>query len=512
MAEDTLDPATDTADQAENPAENAETSEAPKEAEAEKLQQTVEISDVGPCKKHVKITVERAAIDERFKEKFDELLKDRSAAVPGFRPGKAPRKYIERKFKSTVKEDVRREVLMASLQQLAEDSKLSPLAPPELDPDQLELLDEGPFVYEFDVEVRPEFDLPDLKGIKLRKPVRKYGDADIAREQRRALERFGTLVPKEGSNVKIEANDYIVADFVSVDASKELNRPIEVNVRVEKRLALTDGVVENFSKQISGAKVGDVREVDLKLAETVADQAIKGKTVKGRFTIKEIKSMKQPDLTLEVLEKFGVKNEAQLQELIATSLERNLEYSQRQYARQQLLQFVTQKVKWDLPRDLLIRQATRILQRKVMEMQAGGMNEQQIEAQMTVLRQNVLQSTSVSLMEHFVLQKIAEDEKIEIQDADIDAEIARIAAQKGESPRKVKAQMERDEMIEALATDLLERKALDVVLNNAEYEEFEVKPEEQEGEVATVEAQAVTGEMVEPKLEETEKPAEKPAE
>ena len=66
MAEDTLDPATDTADQAENPAENAETSEAPKEAEAEKLQQTVEISDVGPCKKHVKITVERAAIDERF--------------------------------------------------------------------------------------------------------------------------------------------------------------------------------------------------------------------------------------------------------------------------------------------------------------------------------------------------------------------------------------------------------------------------------------------------------------
>jgi len=72
--------------------------------------------------------------------------------------------------------------------------------------------------------------------------------------------------------------------------------------------------------------------------------------------------------------------------------------------------------------------------------------------------------------------------------------------------------MERDEMIEALATDLLERKALDVVLNNADYEEFEVKPEEQEGEVATVEAQAVTGEMVEPKLEETEKPAEKPAE
>ena len=105
-------------------------------------------------------------------------------------------------------------------------------------------------------------------------------------------------------------------------------------------------------------------------------------------------------------------------------------------------------------------------------------------------------------MEHFVLQKIAETEKIEIEDADIDAEIERIAAQSGESVRKVKAQMEREDMIEALATDLLERKALDVVLNNAVYEEFEIKPEEQEGEVATADAQAVPGEMVEPTAED----------
>ena len=122
---------------------------------------------------------------------------------------------------------------------------------------------------------------------------------------------------------------------------------------------------------------------------------------------------------------------------------------------------------------------------------------------MTVLRQNVLQSTAVSLMEHFVLQKIAETEKIEIEDADIDAEVARIAAQSGESPRKVRAQLERDELLESVATDLLERRALDVVLNNAQYEEFEIKPEEAEGEVATVEAQAVPGEMVEPTVSDS---------
>jgi trigger factor len=449
-----------------------------------KLKQSVEITDIGPCKKHVKITVDRDAINERLKEKFDELLKDRTAAVPGFRPGKAPRKYIERKFKSTVTEDVRREVLMASLQQLAEDSNISPLAPPELAPEDLVLPEEGPFVYEFDVEVRPDFELPEYK--------------DIKDEMRRLLEPEGSMVPKEGKDVKVEANDIIVGDLVTTDGAKELNKSTEIRVRVEKRLALNDGVVEEFAKKVVGAKPGETRELDVKLSEKVADQTLKGKTVTGQFTIKDIKVIRLPELTPDLLERYGVKTEGQLEELIANSLERNLEFQQRQFARQQILQQVAEKVKWDLPRDLLVRQATRTLQRRVMEMRSAGMNDQQIEARMTVLRQNVLQSTAVSLMEHFVLQKVAETEKIEIEDSDIDGEIQRIAAQSGESFRKVKAQMERDDLIEALATDLLERKALDVVLNNAVYEEFEIKPEEQEGEVATVSAQAVPGEMVEP--------------
>src|SRR4051812_28289800 len=232
MADDTI---------TEAPPEDATT---PAEGEATppndgKLKQTVEITDVGPCKKHVKITVERDAIDERFEEKFDELLKERTAAVPGFRPGKAPRKYIVRKFRSSVTEDVRREVLMASLQQLAEDSNISPLAPPELAPEDLVLPEEGPFIYEFDVEVRPEFDLPDYKGMKLRKPIHKFTDKDIQDEMRRLLEPQGSVIPKEGADVKVEANDIIVGDLVTMDGDKELNKATEIRVRVEKRLALT---------------------------------------------------------------------------------------------------------------------------------------------------------------------------------------------------------------------------------------------------------------------------------
>ena len=86
---------------------------------------------------------------------------------------------------------------MASLEQLAEEHEISPLSPPDLDPTQIEIPEEGPFVYEFDIEVRPEFDLPDYKGLKLRRPVHTFTDADVDDEKRRLLEPYGQLVPKE---------------------------------------------------------------------------------------------------------------------------------------------------------------------------------------------------------------------------------------------------------------------------------------------------------------------------
>ncbi len=492
MAEDT----TETLDPAAEPA-----------ADDGKLKQQVEITDAGPCKKHVKITVGRDVIDGRFKEKYDELYKGVGAQLPGFRPGKAPRKIMERKFKSTVQEDVRREILMASLQQLAEDSNLSPLAPPSLNPEQLELPETGPFTYEFVVEVRPEFDLPEYKGLKLQKPVHSFSEKEIAAEKARYLENFGQQTDKADGSA-VELNDLIVTSLKTFDGDKQINSVDETTIRVEAKLALADSVIADFGNKMVGAKVGESRDFDLKLGETVADQNLRGKTLKATFAVKGIKKITLPEMTAEMYEAFGVRNDDQMTEMIATALERNLEYRQRQSARTQVLNTVLKDVKFDLPRDLLVSQATRTLTRRVMEMRSGGMNEQQIEARMAVLRQNVMQSTAAALMEHFVLQKIAELEKIEIEDGDIDREIGRIAMQSGESFRKVKAQMERDELIETLATELLERKALDIVLAHAEYEEVPLTTGELEDDVSSMEAQAVPGDLVQPKIEDQPKAEE----
>lgn len=457
-------------------------------SEAVKLPQEVIITDAGPCKKHVKVTVDRAAIDARFEEKFKDLMTQHPAMVPGFRRGKAPRKIVEKAYKKEITTEVRQEVLMASLEQLAEEERLSPLSPPELDPHAVVIPDAGPMVYEFDIEVRPEFDLPSFKGLKLRRPTHTFTDAEIRREGDRMLEDHGTLEAKSDG---VALDDQVVADVaIKGPDGKVLNTLTDVKFRAEKRLALADGVAVKFLKEIGGAKVGDTRDVSITLSQDVPTESLRGANLTAAFTVKEVKHVVRPELTPAVLEQFDVRTPDAFSELVRTRLERYMEYIQRREARTEVLKQLAGNANWDLPRDLLVRQARRTMQRKVMEMKGAGMTDEQILGRRRVLEQDALQSTAAALKEHFVLQKIAEVEKLEIDDPDIDTEIDRIAEQSGESPRKVRARMERDDLIEALATELLERKALDLVLDSAEYEDYEFNPTETDEDVATVEQSA----------------------
>jgi trigger factor len=465
------------------------------DAVATKLPQTVEIKDAGPCKKHVKVTIDEAAVRARFDEKFTDLVRNATGFVNGFRPGKAPRKMIERRYRPEVSAEVKTEILMASLEQLADEQQISPLAPPELDPHTIVVPESGPFIYEFNIEVRPEFDLPPYKGLKIRRPTHTFTDADVAKTAKRLLEPYGKVVAKSGTNAAAALYDVVQADVTIVRDGKDLNTIENVTVKVENRLALADGVAEDFGKQMVGAKAGDVRNVDITLSSEIANESFRGQKVQAAFKVKEVRVIEQPELTPDILAAFGVRSEEQFQELVRSRLDRQLEYMQRQTARSEVLKTLAANANWELPQDLLKKQARRTLARRVMEMRQSGMTDEQINGRSRVLQNDAVRTTAAALKEHFVLQKIAELEKIEIQDADIENEIDAVAARSGESYRKVKARLEKEDLIEALATELLERKALDLVLNEATYDDFETNPtEDKEGEVATMDGSAITDE------------------
>lgn len=459
-----------------------------------KLTQTVEMKDVGPCKKHIKVTIDRGDIDRLLNDKFKELVFD--SAVAGFRPGKAPRRIIEKRFHKEVSNQVRGELLLQSLEQLAEEHDVAPISAPNINPDSIEIPKQGPLVYEFDVEVRPQFDLPSYRGLKLKRLKQNITEEDVDVEERRLLAPFCQLVPKEGGAT--EVGDSITVDITTRFGDKNIGNLKEVTLRVEPRLAMKDGIAEKFGQQIKGAKAGDTRVIDVTLTDAAADPGLRGKTVQCTMEIKDVKTVRLPDDVDQYLGEYGVDNREQLRERLRVLLDRRHEYQQRQFARQQVLELLTATQKWDLPQDVLMRQARRALSRRIMEMRSAGISEQEIRGRQRLLEQDILQSTARSLQEHFVLQKIAETEKFDVTDDDLNDEIERIAIQNNESPRKVRARMEKEDLLDVLATEMVERMALDLILNSAEYEDADSATQLAEEAVGTLDEQAVPGELHDP--------------
>ena len=142
-----------------------------------------------------------------------------------------------------------------------------------------------------------------------------------------------------------------------------------------------------------------------------------------------------------------------------------------------------------------------------MEMKKDGMSDEEITKQEKVLKQDALKVTEWTLKEHFVFQKIAEMEKVQISEDELNDEIAKIAEENDESPRRVRARLEKEDALDALAAEMAERTVLDMILASAEYEDVPLDQEAEEaGSVATVEVQAAEGEMKDltaPPVEET---------
>jgi len=289
--------------------------------------------------------------------------------------------------------------------------------------------------------------------------------------------------------------DIIIADLTIRDGNNIIGNLKEASLDVERQLAFKDGLVRNFSEKVKGVKAGDTRTVDVELSSGAASE-MGGKTVTATLEVKDIKTLRLPDLTPEYLGQFGLMTPEQLDESLKAMLERQLEHNQRRLARIQVLEQISAASSWELPRELLQRQARRALNRRIMEMKQDGFNDQEIARQQRLLEQDILKTTEMTLKEHFVLQKIAEVEKIEVDEDDLNDEIERLADQTDESPRRLRARLEKEDMLESLMAEMVERRALDLILDSAEYDDYPLDPQEATAEqMATVEAQAVPGEM-----------------
>lgn len=450
----------------ELPAETA-SAEVPDEAEKQpKLALQVEITKPSACERRIVVRVSREDIERYFNKEFSELMPE--AQVPGFRPGRAPRRLVEKHFRKQIGEKVKAQLLYDSVEQINADYHLTPISEPSIDVDTVDLPDEGELVYEFEIEVRPEFDLPQWKGLKLRVPQHEVNEADVDYFVNYTLAEHGRLVPCDGP---AQAEDYIVCDIVFRHEGKELARYKDQSLRLQPKLSLVDGEIEAFCSSMEGVKAGESRTLTALVAKTASDEALRGQQVEAEFHVHEVKRLEMPELTPELLESVGgFASEAELRDAVRDVLAKKLKYRQRQAAREQISALLTDAANWELPPQLLARQTDRELHRAVLDLQSSGFSAQEIQAHENKLRRNASEMVASALKEHFILERVAEEEKISIDEQDFEDEIRTIALRQNESARRIRAQLEKTGGMDVLANQIIERKVVDLIMENAEYE------------------------------------------
>jgi trigger factor len=461
------------------------------EEEKTPLTLEVKVDTRSTCERHITVTVSREDIDRYFDNEFSELMP--KAHVPGFRPGHAPRKLVESRFRKDIAEKVKGDLLMNCLTQVNEEQKLSAISEPDFDFEAVELPEEGPLTFEFDIEVRPEFEMPQWRGLKIDKPVREFNATDVNETLQSVLARRGRLVPFDGPAA---SGDYITANLTFKHGDQTLSSAEEEIIRIRPTLSFRDGNIPQFDKLMAGVKAGETREGDAQLSNDAPNESLRGQKVTAVFAVLEVKKLEMPELTPELLDELGgFTDEGDLRDAISEQLGRQLEYEQHRRAREQITAALTVAANWDLPPGLLQRQARRELQRAVMELQRSGFSDEEIQSHENSLRQNSMVSTAKALKEHFILERIAEDEEIEADEADYDEEIRLIASQSDESPRRVRARLEKSGSMDVLRNQIIERKVIDRILAHATFKE--VPYNMQHSDEAAVDRAAGGGEQAE---------------
>ncbi|MHC4700134.1 MAG: trigger factor [Planctomycetota bacterium] len=451
-----------------------EKSETPKdEEESAGPENVVTIEDAGPCKKKVLIEIPEEAIKKATDKQFDEL--HREAQIPGFRKGRAPRRLLEKKFGKEVSEQVKLQLLADASDAAVKDNELQTLGEPDVDFENIELPEEGPLKFDFEIEVRPEFDLPPLEGIAVTKTKLEVTDEQVDREVEQMQRLSGVWTPR-GQADGIEAHDQIVADVIlgieGVEEDEKLDNA-EIYVRANGFVGAIP--VEKLDELLVGAKAGETRETSVEVSKTFFRQEYRGKKVDIKIDVKDVKWLKPGELDENLFQQVGVEDEEELRERIQDTLQGRLEEQGRTEMTEQIYAHLLDNTDFELPLDIVGQQATTVLQRQYSNLIMRGLSREQIEEQMEQLQAGSEQQAERQLKTFFIMDKVAEKLDISVSEEEINGHIAQLAMQRQQRPEKMREQMARDGSLAQFSLEVRQNKCIAKLLETAEVTEKKAK-------------------------------------
>jgi trigger factor len=428
----------------------------------------VALETIGPCRR--KLTIDIPA--EQVNSEVDQVLGAyrKLARIPGFRPGKAPNQLIKSHFKKEILDEVTQRLLPKAYQEAVKEQNLKVIA--VVDGDQPTVQEGQGYTFSVTVDVRPEFTLPEYKGIPLPAPAEEVTEADIdqaVEDSRRAKGRF--VMVEEGS---VEAGDLAQIDFAGlVDGepaiTAESHPQLASLLSAEGLWSRTDeqSFLPPLTTQLVGAPKGELREYALTLPEDFQPAELASRSLRYNVRVQAIRRVQVPELNEEFFQKEGVADLAALRERLREHLAENRRLMAQFEQRRRIQDHLLQATPFDLPEALVTQETRRLAEDFIRQKLEEGLPEDALRENADKIFQGAGGQAERDLRARFILHEIAERESLQAETGEIQTEINRLANQARLSPEEAEKRVRANGYYDRIAEDIRLRKTLDFLLSHA---------------------------------------------
>lgn len=431
----------------------------------------VTVENLGPCKKLLRIDIDAPAVTSAFADVAKEYQKH--ASLPGFRPGKAPKDMVLKRYEKEIEDEAKRKLMGDSYRSAIKDHKLEVVGYPDIE--EIQFGKDQPMQFAATIETAPEFELPDYRSLPAQREKRSVTEEDIDQALKLLADRVSNF-----NNVQREAKegDVVVVNYTGNSEGKPLTEiaPTAKGLTEQKAFWVEvkpDSFIPGFATQLVGAKAGDKRTVNVDFPQDFVTPQLAGK--KGTYDVEivEVKEKMVPALDDAFAKTYGADSFNALREGVRRDLQNELNTKQSRSVRGQVVKSLLDQVKVELPESLVTQETRNVVYQIVQENQQRGVTKEAIDSQKDQIYQASSNTARERVKASFVFQKIADKEGIRVQPEEVNARFYTLSQQYQMAPDKFAKELEKRNGIQEIWSQLLNEKVIDFLQQNARIEDVE---------------------------------------
>jgi len=426
----------------------------------------VTVENVTACRKKLTIEVPVDEVAREWKGVLTEFQK--FAQIPGFRVGRAPIPILERKFQKEIGEEVQRKLIPQFFREAVAKEKLKVVSLPSVE--EIKFARNEPLYFMATVDVTPEFQLPTYKGLRVKKKKVEMKPDELENALKLLADQQASFADVTGRG--LELGDFAVISYSGVCEGKPIAeitpaaKPLSENKQFWLLMAM-DSFLPGFCDSLVGAKIGEKKQALVDFPNDFQIKELAGKKATYFVDILGIKEKNIPPFDDAFATDFKAANMAELKMRIQENMLKEREQRNDGDVQNQIVEQLLKTTSFELPESVVNDETRNTLVDIVRENRMRGLEDDTIREKSREILDFAQQNAKDKVRASFILLRIAEEEKVEVKEEDLQERI-QTAAQRAGKPLKEFTQQLRDSgNIEALREQLLIRHTLDLLVSHA---------------------------------------------